>query len=165
MLVAYESVHAIRKRKRKRKKPLCAVKLDIMKAYDRVEWIFLERSLERFGFSHRWIGMIMRCVRSARFSVKLNGGFSRSFLPSRGLRQGDPLSPYLFLFCVEGFSAFLKKAQSENQIKSVNFGGTGPMLHTFSLLMIVWFFWKVHKLIYIHSRLSGCLFILREWSI
>ena len=70
--------------------------------------------------------MIMRCVKSASFSVKLNGGLSRGFSPSRGLRQGDPLSPYLFLFCVEGFSALLKHAQQEREVKGVTFGSTGP---------------------------------------
>ena len=72
VLVAYECVHAIRMRKRK--KALCAIKLDMMKVYDRVEWIFLERVLEKFGFHEAWIQMIMRCVTSARFMVKLNGG-------------------------------------------------------------------------------------------
>ena len=70
--------------------------------------------------------MIMRCETSARFSVKLNGGFSRRFLPSMGLRQGDPLSPYLFLFCVEGFSTLLRAAQHDNSLKGVSFGSTGP---------------------------------------
>ncbi|XP_073367971.1 uncharacterized protein [Aegilops tauschii subsp. strangulata] len=124
VLVAYECTHAIRMRKRKT--PLCAVKLDMMKAYDRVEWIFLEQVLARLGFNHVWIQMIMRCVTSARFSVKLNGGFSRCFLPSRVLRQGDPLSPYLFLFCVEGFSTLLRAAQQDNNLRGVSFGGTGP---------------------------------------
>src|SRR3954464_476155 len=72
--------------------------------------------------------MIMRCVRTASFSVKLNGGFSHRFLPSIGLRQGDPLSPYLFLFCVECFSALLKHAQEERKIKGVSFGSTGPTI-------------------------------------
>ena len=57
VFVAYECVHAIRNRKRK--KPLCAVKLDMMKAYDRVEWIFLEQVLNRVGFDAQWIAMIM----------------------------------------------------------------------------------------------------------
>jgi hypothetical protein len=124
VLIAYECVHAIRKRKRK--KPLCTVKLDMMKAYDRVEWRFLEEILTKLGFSSNWISMIMRCVKSARFSVKLNGGLSELFLPSRGLRQGDPLSPYLFLFCVEGFSALLRQAQRERNIAGVKFGPQGP---------------------------------------
>ena len=82
--VAYECVHAIRTRKRK--KPLCAVKLDMMKAYDRVEWNILEHMLHKVGFADQWVQMIMRCVKSAKFYVKLNGGLSRVFLPSRGLR-------------------------------------------------------------------------------
>ena len=57
VFVAYECVHAILNRKRK--KPLCAVKLDMMKAYDRVEWIFLEQVLNRVGFDAQWIAMIM----------------------------------------------------------------------------------------------------------
>jgi hypothetical protein len=84
VLVAYECVHAIRKRKRKR--PLCAVKLDMMKAYDRVEWVFLEDMMFKMGFAPGWVSMIMRCVRLMRFSVKLNGAVSDSFLPTRGLR-------------------------------------------------------------------------------
>jgi hypothetical protein len=72
--------------------------------------------------------MIMRCVSTVRFSVKLNGGKSDCFFPSRGLHQGDPISTYLFLFCVEGFSKLLEKAQRENQIRGVKFGATGPHL-------------------------------------
>jgi hypothetical protein len=122
--MAYECTHAIRTRKRK--SPLCAVKLDMMKAYDRVEWIFLEKMLLKMGFSESWVVMVMRCIKSARFSVKLNGGFSESFLPSHGLRQGDPISPYLFLFCVEGFSALFKEAQRKNELRGVRFGAGGP---------------------------------------
>ena len=117
VLVAYECVHAIRKRKRK--KTLCAVKLDMMKAYNRVEWSFLQQMITKLGFSQSWIAMVMRCVTSARFSVKLNGSLSEDFLPTRGLRQGDPISPYLFLFYAESFSALLKQAQREREIQGV----------------------------------------------
>ena len=58
--------------------------------------------------------------------IKVNDDVGHYFQTHKGLRQGDPLSPYLFLFCVEGFSALLKHAQQENKIKGVSFGSTGP---------------------------------------
>lgn len=107
VLVAFESVHTLRRRK-KGKNHACAVKLDMLKAYDRVEWHYLEAILQRLGFSPIWIRLIMKCVTSVRFSVRVNGELQPYFTPSRGLRQGDPASPFLFLLSAEGFSSLLK---------------------------------------------------------
>uniref|UniRef100_A0A8R7PG21 Reverse transcriptase domain-containing protein n=1 Tax=Triticum urartu TaxID=4572 RepID=A0A8R7PG21_TRIUA len=80
----------------------------MMKAYDRVEWHFLEAILTKLGFNMVFVRLIMKCVSSVRFSVRVNGELLPFFTPSRGLRQGDPASPFLFLLCAEGFSSLLK---------------------------------------------------------
>jgi hypothetical protein len=91
VLVAYESIHYL-----KRKKGVtgaCALKLDMAKAYDRVEWGYLRSIMLKLGFSERFVNLIMKCVESVNLSVRVNGHFSDMFSPTRGIRQGDPMSP------------------------------------------------------------------------
>lgn len=80
------------------------------------------------GFSPRWINRIMNCVESVRYSVLLNGSPQEEFKPLRGIRQGDPLSPYLFLLCVEGLSTLLKGEESQNYISSIRINDHCPTL-------------------------------------
>ena len=96
--------------KKSGKRGSLALKLDISKAYDRVEWNFLKGIMSKLGLSERWIDRVMSCVISTSFSVLINGKAYHNIQPSRGLHQGDPLSPYLFLLCAEGFSSMLAKA-------------------------------------------------------
>ncbi|KAH1121885.1 hypothetical protein J1N35_005045 [Gossypium stocksii] len=112
VLIAYEVLHSL-KMKKSGKKGNFALKLDMSKSYDRVEWDFLAGIIMHLGFHEDWIILVMRCVCSASYSVSLNGFNSEWFEPSRGLRQGDPLSPYLFLICAEGFSSLIKEAKQK----------------------------------------------------
>jgi len=75
--------------------------------------------MSKLGLPERWIDRVMSYVASTSFSIRINGKAYDNIRPSRGLRQGDPLLPYLFLLCAEGFSSMLAKAQDEGRVHGV----------------------------------------------
>uniref|UniRef100_A0A2N9EX83 Reverse transcriptase domain-containing protein n=1 Tax=Fagus sylvatica TaxID=28930 RepID=A0A2N9EX83_FAGSY len=127
ILIAFETLHHM-KHMKGNKQGYMALKLDMSKAYDRVEWAFLERIMLTMGFSESWVSMIMECVRTVSYSVLINGEPKGFFCPTRGLRQGDPISPYLFLLCAEGLNALLAKATLSKKIQGISISRGGPKL-------------------------------------
>ncbi|GJR80252.1 putative RNA-directed DNA polymerase [Tanacetum coccineum] len=93
--------------------PRCAFKVDIQKAYDTVDWEFLKAALEGFGFHNTMIRWIMECVTTTSFSISINGSLYGHFKGKRGLRQGDPISPYLFTIVMEVLTLMLKRRVRE----------------------------------------------------
>jgi hypothetical protein len=84
VLIAYECVHYLRNKKGK--KGVCAVTLDMAKAYDRVEWEYLRAIMLALGFPVGWCELVMKFVTTVSFSVRVNGTHSPSFTPTRGIR-------------------------------------------------------------------------------
>ena len=97
-----------------------AIKLDMSKVYDKVEWCFLEKIMSKMGFDNKWIKLIMSCINSVSYSVLINGEAYGCITPMRGLRQGDPLSPYMFLLCTKGLTATIVEAERRRQISSIS---------------------------------------------
>ncbi|CAN1826409.1 LINE-1 retrotransposable element ORF2 protein [Linum perenne] len=129
ILVAFETLHYM-KRLYSAKHGEVAVKIDISKAYDRVGWEYLEDVLSRMGFAPRWISWMMMCVKSVRYEVVVNSEKVGPIEPERGLRQGCPLSPFLFILCEEGLTAMLKKSEQEGKLTGVRVcGGAHRVSH------------------------------------
>lgn len=113
---------------KKGKSGSCAIKLDMAKAYDRVEWCYLEAVMQALGFLASWCVLVMKCVSSVSFSVKVNGVFSDEVRPSKGIRQGDPISPYLFLLCSEGLSSMIKSIGPQYVSRGVRVSRRAPWI-------------------------------------
>lgn len=88
--------------------PRCALKLDLHKAFDTLDRGFIFEAMPRMGFPAKFIGWIKSCITSCMISIKINGSLEGFFNAKSGIRQGDPLSPALFVIAMEVFSSYLK---------------------------------------------------------
>lgn len=100
------------KQKKYGKEAYMALKLDMSKAYDRIEWTFLEAIMRKMGFSEAWVQLVLKCVNSVSYNIVHGEVDMGPIVPSRGIGQGDHLSPYLFIIFAEGLSALICKNES-----------------------------------------------------
>ncbi|GAU36460.1 hypothetical protein TSUD_166260 [Trifolium subterraneum] len=127
VMIASEIVHHM-KCKTRGKKGEVALKLDISKAYDRVDWEYVKRIMRRMGFHEKWVNWISMCMESVHYQVLVNGESVGPVKPMRGLRQGDPLSPYIFIMCAEGLSGLLKQSEARGEIHGIKVCRGAPIL-------------------------------------
>ncbi|KAA3465545.1 reverse transcriptase [Gossypium australe] len=102
----------------------CEARYD--KAYDRVEWNFVKGIMIRMGFAFSWVEIIMKCLNSVTYSVIVNSCKGETFHPTKGLRQGDLLSPFMFLLCKEGLSSLMRLVMNKGLLRGVKASRSGP---------------------------------------
>ncbi|GKV09841.1 hypothetical protein SLEP1_g21281 [Rubroshorea leprosula] len=124
VLILNEVVHEVKSRKQQS----FMFKADFEKAYDCVDWGFLDWMMDSMGFGDKWRKWIRECLSTARISVLINGSPTKEFSVSKGLRQDDPLSPFLFLLVGEGLCGLVKKAEGEGLLRGVEIGRGGVVL-------------------------------------
>ncbi|CAN0904410.1 LINE-1 retrotransposable element ORF2 protein [Linum grandiflorum] len=127
IIVAHEIMHFL-KRKRHDRKLYMALKLDMEKAYDRLEWDYLFEAMSRLGFHNKFTSWIKACVTSVTYSINLNGRRFGYIKPSRGLRQGDPLSPLLFAICSEGLSSIFHYGVANRKLREIKIARSAPSI-------------------------------------
>ncbi|CAL1379935.1 unnamed protein product [Linum trigynum] len=126
IIVLQEVLHILKKKKGK--KGGMVLKIDLEKAYDRLRWDFLRDTLKEIGLPSSWISCIMYCVENNRMRLLWNGDLSQTIIPTRGVRQGDPLSPYLFVLCMERLSHRIDQAIRDNLWKPLKLSRDGPLI-------------------------------------
>uniref|UniRef100_A0A803Q4P7 Reverse transcriptase domain-containing protein n=1 Tax=Cannabis sativa TaxID=3483 RepID=A0A803Q4P7_CANSA len=129
-ILAQEVLHSFKNKKGKQ--GVMAIKTDMSKAYDRLEWSFLLRVLQANGLCAKACNLIMSCVTSVSYSILLNRAPLAPFNPKRGLRQGDPLSHFLFILCSEVLSKLISKAENRGEFSGIKVSrNVMPISHLF----------------------------------
>ena len=114
IILAHELVKAYT---RKNVSPRSMLKIYLQKAYDSVEWPFLEQVMEGLGFPDLFTQWVMKCVKTVNYTIVVNGQNTQRFDAAKGLRQGDPMSPFLFTLAMEYLSRLLKGLKEEKNFK------------------------------------------------
>ncbi|XP_021751015.1 uncharacterized protein LOC110716678 [Chenopodium quinoa] len=125
--LAHEILNEVKHRKKGRRFE-AILKVNLSKAYDRVRSDFLMMILKKMGLPEAWIGWIYECISTVSYSVLVNGEPSKFFIPKVGLRQGDPLSPYLFIILMESLSIKFRRLESLGKLQGIRVARRAPSI-------------------------------------
>eukprot|EP00253_Pinus_taeda_P007997 PITA_07997 len=125
IILTHEIIHSLKQTK----KLGMLLKIDLSKAFDSISWQYIQKILNAFGFDPSWTRWILSLLSSSLFSILINGIPSETFRPSRGIRQGDPLSPFLFVIIAEGLGRTIKSASLTHRLKGLSFNNSPSFSH------------------------------------
>uniref|UniRef100_A0A803QCI3 Reverse transcriptase domain-containing protein n=1 Tax=Cannabis sativa TaxID=3483 RepID=A0A803QCI3_CANSA len=125
-VIVQEIIHSFNRKKGK--EGYFAIKIDLVKAYDRLSWKFIDHVLACFGFPQKFCHWVSQCISTTTLNICLNGVQVGKIMPSCGIRQGDPLSPYLFICAAEVSSRLLEEALGKGNIQGIQLSRGGPIL-------------------------------------
>lgn len=144
VLITHEVLHYLKNSKAEKQVSM-AIKTDMSKAYDRLEWEFISMVLDRMGFHPIFLNLIMQCISTVSYMFIINGA-TRGFVePERGIRQGDPLSPYIFILCSEVLTGLCISAQSKGLITGVSIATHCPSITHLLFADDTMFFCRANK--------------------
>eukprot|EP00253_Pinus_taeda_P036591 PITA_36591 len=125
IILTHEIIHSLKQSR----KPGMLLKIDLSKAFDSISWDYMQKVLNAFGFDNAWIRWVSSLISSAFFSILINGIPTSTFRASRGIRQGDPLSPFLFIIMAEGLGRSIKNSIQSQVLKGISLHQTPTISH------------------------------------
>ena len=128
ILISHEVLHYLNTSQAEQRCAM-AVKTDMSKAYDRLEWEFISLVMVRLGFHQDFVKCVMQCISSVTYSFLINGLPRGKVVPSRGIRQGDPLSPYIFIMCSEVLSGLCNQAKEDGSLQGIRVARGCPRIN------------------------------------
>lgn len=158
ILITHELLHSLKTSQAKFHCSM-AVKTDMSKAYDRLEWDFIRKVLMRLGFCEQRTSRVMQYITSVSYSFLVNDSVQGHVLSSGGIRQGDPLSPYIFILCGEVLSGLCHKAQASGHMSGLQVARASPRINHLLFVDDTMFFVKTDEL-----SCSALVEVLRKYE-